>query len=114
MSTTIEWISVEDKKPPSLKRVLVYGLHDCGKTRQEIAQYIAPKTVLEEDFISDEFIGDDIGCTEYDEETDSYWGVEGWWEGSMIAESNWKITDRDIKVTHWACLPDGPEDSGNA
>jgi hypothetical protein len=66
----------------------------------EKACYIPPKTVLADDFLSDEW--DCESAAEYDEEKDCYWVTEGWWEASWDAETNWKIAG---EVIGWLPLP---------
>lgn len=105
MNKEIEWISVKDKLPYSLMRVLIAGKNESGSSVIEIATYIHKKTVLEEDFIADDYLGGDTGCSYYDDETDKYWVVEGWWYASTIDELNILINEKDFKVTHWANLP---------
>ena len=95
------WISVEDRLPETLIGVLVRYTTFQGIPRTTVAQYVAPKTVLDEDFLDE----DAEGCSEYDEEKDCYWVVEGWWENSWESETNWKLTGT---VTHWMPLPEPP------
>ena len=98
------WISVEERLPKSNILVNVsYRLKSGLRVRQS-AIYIAPKTILAEDFLSD-----DIDCSdaeEYDEENDCYWVVEGWWEDSFESDMNYKISR---EITHWQPLPEPPE-----
>lgn len=96
-----KWISIKERLPEILTGVLVRYISSYGKTHTTIAQYIAPKTVLEEDFLDD----DAEGCSEYDEEKDCFWVIEGWWENSWESETNWKLTGT---VTHWMPLPEPP------
>ena len=92
----LHWIKTDAEKPKALEKVLAYGLNALGKGRIVMAQYIPPKTVLSEDFLSDEF---GCECDEYDEENDCYWVTEGWWESSEEADTNWQIS---LKITHFA------------
>ena len=48
-----EWISIEERKPKKLQRVLVSFLNDNEKRWHTIAEYIPYREVLEEDYISD-------------------------------------------------------------
>jgi hypothetical protein len=43
---------------------------------------------------------------DYDEESGTYWCVEGWYETNCFDEINWKV---DGEVTHWMPLPEKPE-----
>lgn len=75
----------------------VYG----DKTRKLRAQYAARHTLELGD--DQEPWGDDC----YDEETDTYYCPEGWYETNEFEETNWHI---DGEVTHWMPLPAPPED----
>jgi hypothetical protein len=101
------WIEVTpETMPKTQQRVQVFYVNSNGKTRYTIADYIAPKTVLEEDYLSEECSPD---FAEYDEEKDCYWTPAGWYESSWESEQNWQITD---KVLFWMpkpALPSLPE-----
>jgi hypothetical protein len=96
------WIPVEERLPETKQDILVIVKNK--KPRVEKACYIPPKTILAEDFLSDEC--DCESVQEYDEENDSYWVVEGWWESSWESDANWKLSG---EVTHWMPLPVPPE-----
>lgn len=95
----MEWIDVNKQKPRSQKRVLAFS-----SRRAVMAQYIAPKTVLSEDFLSDDY--DISDYKEYDGGNDCYWVIEGWWEISEEANLNCNISG---EVTHWMPLPTSPK-----
>jgi hypothetical protein len=99
----VRWVPVSERLPEAKQSVLV--IVKRGQRHTEKACYIPPKTVLAEDFLSDEFDCED--AEEYDEENDCYWVVEGWWEDSWEADSNWKMSG---EVTHWMPLPAQPEE----
>lgn len=103
----MEWISVNERMPEAKQRVLAFYTNEYEKSRIETACYIPPRTVLVEDFLSE----DAEGCEEYDEEKDCYWVVEGWWESSLESDENWMITN---KVTHWMPLPKAPDSTESA
>jgi len=95
-----EWISVEKGLPEKLAQVFV----KLESGHRGTAQHIPAKSVLEEDFISEDFTGD---CSEYDEKKDCYWVNEGWWETHLEGddETCWKLHS---PVTHWMPLPSPP------
>jgi len=99
-----KWINVKDKKPKCQQKVLVFFKNSCDMKIIAMAQYIPPKTVLEEDFIAEEW-WEDQSLSEHDEKEDCYWVIEGWFEYSEEAEMQYKIVD---KITHWMELPDFP------
>ncbi|MBY0011477.1 DUF551 domain-containing protein [Paenibacillus typhae] len=92
------WISVDEKLPETQARVLVSFLNESGKRWTTCAEYIAPKTVLEEDYMDEQYT--DGG--EYDEDKDCYWTTSGWYESNYEPETNWRL---NCKVTHWMPLP---------
>jgi len=97
-----EWIPVSEMLPDNKQAVLVSCIYH-GKRFTQKATHIARKTVLAEDFLSDEY--DCSSVEEYDEENDTYWVREGWWEDSLEADTNWALTG---EVTHWQPLPPPP------
>ena len=100
------WISVEERLPDSGEYVLaccfVKWLGGGGKSYVCDAYYAKPKT------LTVNLWGDDIAC-EYDEETDEYYLLEGWYE----VIKNWDDYDSvpigDF-VTHWRPLPEPPKE----
>ena len=95
------WISVKDRLPESGKSVLV----SCqiklmsGKDKYYVceAMYTAPKTVSAG--VYDDFDAD------YDEETDTYYYPEGWWEKIHNWDEYSSVAIEDF-VTHWMPLPE--------
>lgn len=99
------WIPVSEK-PKTLNPVYISYVSNYNKKRyQSVASYIAPRTVLAEDFLTDEC--DTSSCQEYDDENDCYWVIEGWWEESTVSEIQYMIPD---VVTHWMPLPQPPQE----
>ncbi|WP_076292361.1 DUF551 domain-containing protein [Paenibacillus peoriae] len=97
-----QWISVNDQLPDTRKRVLVSFITSSGKRWATCAEYIAPRTVPEDEYMDEEYT--DGG--EYDEENDCYWTTSGWYEFNYEPETNWRLGE---KVTHWMPLPKAPE-----
>jgi hypothetical protein len=99
-----EWRAVREELPENEKKVIVYFKNECGHGRRTTAEYIREKTVLAEDYLSDEWSD---GFEEYDEEKDCYWTPSGWYEQQEITEVNFYL-GKDI-ITHWMPLPSPPE-----
>lgn len=101
-NTRSGWVSVDERLPePDVVVLAAYkNLH--GKWRRIRAVYIPAKT-RELHYDYDELEG------VYDEESDTYYWEEGWYE----AIDNWDefayITVSGGKVTHWMPLPTPPE-----
>lgn len=96
------WIKCTEKMPESQQRVLAFYTNEYGKNRIELACYIPSRTVKSEDYLSE----DASGCEEYDEENDCYWVIEGWFEDSWEADTNWHLNQ---DITHWMPLPKAPD-----
>lgn len=73
---------------------------DGGKSRRIRAQYVPPKTLEQS-----------LECEggEYDEETDTFYCEEGWYETNEYEDVHWAVIDA---VSHWMPLPDAPSDFG--
>ena len=79
----------------------VLAVVDIGNNRRRVirAAYAPAKTLLaHEDYQVDEA---------YDEETDTYWCPEGWYEENEYEDVHWGV---DGTVTHWMPLPSPPDD----
>ena len=90
------WTRVEDGLPEPCVPKNVCIERD-GKRSVVRAAYAAPKT-LEMNMECD--------GGEYDEETDTYWCEEGWYEWNDQEEIHWQISDR---VIAWHDLPEPPK-----
>lgn len=99
------WVSVEDRLPDSGLHVLACYTNRLGKGRRIRAEYIAPKSREVDEVTADP----DTQCVEYDEATDTYYQVAGWYE--LI--DNWdeysSIAVVEGDVNHWMPLPAAPE-----
>lgn len=91
------WIPIEEKQPVACKPMLVVFVTRYNQRFVTMAQYVPPKTILADDFLSEEAMGN--GFEEYDEEKDCYWTPAGWYEWQYVAEQHYFL---DEKVTHWA------------
>ena len=96
----MNWIKCSDRMPKPNVSVIAfvpaYGGGDKGRVIR--AQYASPKT-LEQSYDSE--------CGEYDDETDTYYCAEGWYETNEYEDVHWYVSDR---VTHWIPLPDAPSE----
>lgn len=94
-----EWTAVSDGLPDGI--VLACYTNNYNKGRIIRATYVQKFTQESEDI-------DDFGA-QYDEETDTYYDCEGWYE--MI--DNWgdysSVAVTEGAVTHWMPLPAAPE-----
>ncbi len=98
-----EYIDPDTEKPPSKFKVLAKVEFKPGKFYYTTAQYIAPKTVLSEDFLNEDC---DLGdLDEYDDEKDCYWVKEAWFEEQWEPETQYQISD---KVVGWMLIPGKP------
>lgn len=97
------WISVKERLPETRQRVLVLIDRENHKHWITCANYIAPRSVLAEDFIDE----DSWEFHDYDEETDTYWAPSGFYESNYYTDANYYIDDA---VTHWMPLPASPTD----
>lgn len=75
--------------PTPGKKYLVKILHPKGKVFHTVAAYW-PKFTQEGHY--DEFEGD----LDYNEDNDTYYWPEGWYENQYTPDTNWLITDRVI------------------
>ena len=93
-----EWKEVKHALPTSIP-VLAYGKNSHNKGRTIKAMWI-PK------FHSAD-IGDYDGDTDYDEDTDTYYWPEGWYEWNLSDDTNYFVSE--IEITHWMKMPEPPQ-----
>lgn len=60
--------------------------------------FYAPKFTIEEE-------NDDSDVSEYCEEKDNYFLLEGWYEMNEFDETHWMVSN---EITHWMDLPSVP------
>lgn len=103
------WIPIESQMPGARQTVYVIVEVEVvtkpkveTKQFQTMAKYIPYLTVPEEDFIADDFQWDG----DYDEESDTYFAPEGWYEYQLESDIHFRLSD---KVTHWMPLFELPK-----
>lgn len=92
----MKWIAVKDKVPDTGVMVLAYFKNEYNNHRRIRAMYVPAKTI--EDEGEEEFY-------EYDEEAETYYLPEGWYEQNEFEETHWCVHG---EVTHWMPLPEPP------
>lgn len=97
----VVWMQVSDALPKSGVKVLAYYKNSLGNSRRIRAMWIAAKT--EESGSEDEFF-------EYDEETDTYYLPEGWYECINNWDDYSSVKVYEGEVTYWMSLPPAPDD----
>ena len=98
----LRWIPVTERLPEVMKKVEVVCLSEYNKHFTGLAQYIPAHTVLEEEFINEDYWGDEYQLSEYDEEEDKYYVKEGWFEYTLEGEMMYKLS---IPVICWREIP---------
>ncbi|WP_186166492.1 DUF551 domain-containing protein [Burkholderia gladioli] len=102
-----QWVLASDRLPDSSRTVLATYLNCSDKARRIRAQYVAAKT-REASGETDELEG------VYDEESDTYYWPEGWYE----CIDNWgdlsHVQVTEGAVTHWMEMPPLPGDAAPA
>jgi len=97
----MEWVKCSDQMPAPGVPVIAYVPTYCGGeySRRIRAAYVPPKTLE---------LHIDAEGGDYDEETDTYWCEEGWYEQNEYEECHWRVSD---EVTHWMPLPPEPSNA---
>lgn len=93
------WIKTQDQMPPSGQTVLAYYINQVGNGRRVRAQWIAAKSCES---------GSESDIGEYDEETDTYYDPEGWYEQIDNWDTYSAVGICGVTVTHWMPLPKAP------
>ena len=101
----LQWIPVRPVRPVSMPKnkkkvfVLLSGKNNKGKDVRSVtvAFYIAPETVLAEDWLDDE-CPESFYSSEYDKDKDCYWTPSGFYEYQIEADRSYYISDT---ITHW-------------
>ncbi len=94
----VTWYKADSHMPHPGVHVLVYGKNSYSKDRILRARYL-PQYFKED-------LGNFLGDVEYNEEDDTYYWPEGWYETNEFEETNWMI---EFEVTHWMPLPPPPK-----
>lgn len=106
----MNWISVKDRLPENEQTVLVYVKRMVSYKSEEYetimltAIYTDGKHSVDN---SDYYKKWSWADYEYDEETDKFIIIEGWWEITEGLDDMIWISDT---VTHWMPLPEPPEE----
>jgi hypothetical protein len=93
----LEWVSPKDMLPPDQKRVAIIIEMENGRWWTTMAEHISAKTVLSEDYLSDD--NEPGNLDEYDAEKDCYWVKENWFESNLFSEENFVV---NRPVLFWA------------
>lgn len=96
-----QWVCVDQEMPKSGQVVLACYKNSAGNWRSIKAQWIAAKT-------NEASIESDIG--EYDEESDTYYDPEGWYEKIDNWDEYSHIAVCEGGVSHWMPMPEPPAD----
>lgn len=111
--SNIDWIPVEVALPKTGQRVLIaiktkYAGKFTGNYYITTGSHCNDYEITTDDYGWQDYEGD----TEYDEEKDCFYVKESWWETNFIEDNqNWEIDSVDGEVTHWAVLPEAPEEN---
>jgi len=99
------WVLVTERMPVSGQVVLACCTNSAGAVQCIRASWIATKTVEADTDI-------DTSVFEYDEATDRYWTVEGWYERIDNWGDHSAVAVTEGAVTHWMPLPALPNATG--
>jgi hypothetical protein len=85
--------------PENMKRVNVLFDNGYKNNCTAMAEYIAKRSVLAEDYISEEY----SDFTDYDKENDKYYAPEGWYEWNHGSDVCMHMSD--VAVLYWMPIP---------
>lgn len=105
------WIPVTERMPENAEAVLVrgYAVNNPRYKATFKGRWIAAHSMLADDFGADSDMD-----LEYDEAEDVYYVPEGWFERIENWDDYTDIAVCDFTITHWAPLPEPPEENANA
>lgn len=89
--------------PPTNQYVYAVGVNNYGDGAHMIARYITAKTMAASGFFDESVCWEHV-C-DYEEETDTYWVKEGWFEKAALHDEFecWALPET-VKITHWCPL----------
>lgn len=73
----MDWINLKDRFPKDQETVLVSFLNSLGKRQIALAAHVSRRTLRADDYMSEDCYAEDF---DYEEETDTQWTPEGWYE----------------------------------
>lgn len=101
-----EWFRCEDRMPESGKHVLVCCEKRFVSGRKH--RYVCEAFYAEQKTMSSAFGDPEIEAVEYDEDSDNYYLLEGWYEVIHNWDEYSSVVIQDF-ITHWMPLPEPPE-----
>lgn len=93
------WIPVSEAMPGNEVPVLAYGYNEYGKLRRIRAAYVYKHTVEDMD---ENYCGD----LDYDEDTDTGYIPEGWYEWNEYEDTHWMV---QFDILGWQPMPEVKE-----
>jgi len=96
----MKWISVKDELPKHGKKVIATYRNSHNKSRQIMAERF--------DKFKEESNGEEDQYDEYDEKTDAYYIVSGWYECIENWDDFTSVRVNEGEITRWMPLPEPP------
>ena len=97
----MEWI--DTKTPPKPNHPVLVCIQDTSNSGK-VRRFVSLAAWVPRFFEEDE--GNYEGASEYNEENDTYYWPEGWYEEHFYDGTHWRI---DGTVTYWAAVPGLPD-----